>query len=46
MDLSGIDPAMQMTWTCSLVEPPTPLIALRASTPLVTSSAPSPFSRA
>ncbi|HEV3215613.1 MAG TPA: hypothetical protein VGZ27_07810 [Vicinamibacterales bacterium] len=46
MDLSGIDPAMQMTGTCSLQAPPIPLIALRGPTPFVTRSAPRPFSRA
>jgi hypothetical protein len=46
MDLSGIDPAMQMTGTCSLYEPPTPLIALRAPTPFVTNNAPKPLRRA
>lgn len=43
---TGIAPATQITGTCSLYAPATPLTALSAPTPWVTTTAPRPFSRA
>ena len=42
----GRQPQMHTTGTCSLYAPAIPLIALRAPTPFVTTTAPKPLIRA